>query len=354
MPANPHELLAENRFQKDINNKQTGLYFLEGENGFTVAITNYGARIVSIFVPGKDGNLTDVVLGFDSIDQYLTTDEIYHGAIVGRYANRIAKGKFSIGSNEYQLAVNNGPNHLHGGLKGFDSKVWDVLKSEQSRLVLQYVSPDGEEGYPGTLTTTVSYTVKDTELEIEFQSSTDKETVINLTNHAYFNLNGQGTGSIHDHELMINANAITPVDETLIPTGELRTVLDTPFDFKNAHKIGERIDADDAQLKFGGGYDHNFVLDRLDDSEIVLAARAKGDQSGIVIEVWTTEPGIQLYTGNFMSGKNTLKYGKKDTLRSAFCLETQHFPDSPNHPSFPSTFLKPHKVFHSKTIFRFE
>jgi aldose 1-epimerase len=349
----PTVLLPENRFKKNLNGKDTGLYFLTGENGFTVAITNYGARIVAIYVAGPDGELRDVVVGFDSIDQYLATDEIYHGAVVGRYANRIARGKFAIGKNEYQLSVNNGPNHLHGGLKGFESVVWNVAGFDKQKIVLEYLSADGEEGYPGNLKTIVTYKVKGTELEIIFEASTDAPTIVNLTNHAYFNLNGQGTGSIRAHELMINANAITPVDETLIPTGVFLQVENTPFDFRLPHKIGERIDRDDPQLKFGGGYDHNFVLEATDASDIELAARARGDESGITLEVWTTEPGLQLYTGNFMKGINTLKYGKKDTLQSAFCLETQHFPDSPNHPAFPSTTLLPGQTFNSTTIFRF-
>jgi aldose 1-epimerase len=354
MLSNPTaELLPEEKFKKNVEGKRTGLFFLKGEKGFTVAVTNYGARTVAIFAPDKNGNLHDVVLGFDSIDHYLTTDEIYHGAIVGRYANRIANGKFSIDNNTYTLPINNGPNHLHGGLKGFESVVWDVIVCDNEKIRLQYVSPDGEQGYPGNLTSIVTYIVKGTSLEIEFEAVTDKATVVNLTNHAYFNLNGQGEGSIHGHDLMINAEFFTPVDSTLIPSGELKPVEGTPFDFRTFHKIGERVDGNDIQLKTGGGYDHNFVLKTEQSDVLISAAKAVGDQTGIELEVLTTEPGVQLYTGNFMKGTNTLKYGKKDTIRSGFCLETQHFPDSPNHPEFPSTFLMPGDSYRSKTIFKF-
>lgn len=354
MPSNPAAaLLHEDSFKKIVDGKTTGLFFLEGENDFSVAVTNYGARTVAVFVKAKNGEVYDVVLGFDSIDSYLNTDEIYHGAIVGRYANRIAKGRFSIDGNQFQLPVNNGPNHLHGGLKGFDSVVWDVIFCDKEKITLQYISPDGDQGYPGNLTSTVRYTVKANSLEIVFEATTDRPTVVNLTNHAYFNLNGQGSGSVHDHDLMIHANYFTPVDSTLIPTGELKPVEGTPFDFRKFHKIGERVDRDDIQLKTGGGYDHNFVLKTADSTELISAAKAIGDQSGIEMEVLTTEPGVQLYTGNFMKGTNTLKYGRKDTIRSGFCLETQHFPDSPNQAEFPSTLLKPGESYRSKTVFRF-
>jgi aldose 1-epimerase len=351
--SHPAGLLPEEKFKKNLEGRRTGLFFLKGENGFTVAVTNYGARIVAIYAAAKNGGLHDVVLGFDSIDNYLNTGEIYHGAIVGRYANRIAKGKFSIDNKTYTLPVNNGPNHLHGGLKGFESVIWEVIVCDSEKISLQYISPDGEQGYPGNLTSTVTYSIKDTSLVIDFEAVTDQPTVVNLTNHAYFNLNGQGEGSVHDHDLMINAEYFTPVDNTLIPTGELRPVEGTPFDFRKFHKIGERVDGEDVQLKTGGGYDHNFVLKTKESDELILAAKAKGDLTGIELEVWTTEPGVQLYTGNFMKGTNTLKYGKKDTIRSGFCLETQHFPDSPNHPEFPSTLLKPGDTYRSSTIFKF-
>jgi aldose 1-epimerase len=354
MLSNPAiELLPEEKFKKNVEGRRTGLFFLKGENGLTVAITNYGARIVALYVTDKDNRIHDVVLGFDSIDGYLSTEEIYHGAVVGRYANRIAGGKFSIDNNSYTLPVNNGSNHLHGGLKGFESVVWDVIVCDKEKIRLQYISPDGEQGYPGNLTSIVTYSLIGATLEIHFQAKTDKATVVNLTNHAYFNLNGQGEGSVHNHDLMIHANYFTPVDHTLIPTGELKPVEGTPFDFRQVHKIGERVDGEDIQLKTGGGYDHNFVLKTKDSPELILAAKAKGDKSGIELEVWTTEPGVQLYTGNFMRGTNTLKYGKKDTLRSGFCLETQHFPDSPNHPEFPSTVLRPGEIYKTKTVFRF-
>ena len=340
-------------FEKEIEGNQVSLYILKATNDLQVSITNYGARIVSILVPGKNGAIQEVVAGFDSLDGYLNTSEIYHGAIIGRYANRIAKGKFTLDSKEYQLAVNNPPNHLHGGIKGFHDKVWDAKQMNETTLVLHYFSKDGEEGYPGNLNVQVTYTVTaENELKISFEASTDKTTLLNLTNHAYFNLNGIGSGSILNHELQINADHYTPIDKTSIPLGHLQPVANSPFDFRTPTTIGKRINEPNEQLKNGSGYDHNYALNKNAD-ELSVAAFATGDKSGITLKVLTTEPGMQLYTGNFMGGENRFKSDVIDEQRTAFCLETQHFPDSPNKPQFPSTILKKGEVFKSETIFQF-
>ena len=337
-------------FQATVKGKATDLFVLK--NGVVeVYITNYGARIVSLLVK-KEDQWIDVVMGFESIREYLETDEIYHGTIVGRYANRIARGKFHLNGKEYSLPINNIPNHLHGGPDGFHHQVWDVINMEDNEITLSYFSKDGEEGYPGNMETRVTYRLSNTELEIFFEATTDQPTVLNLTNHSYFNLNGQGTSTILDHALEINADHFTPVDVTLIPTGELAPVEGTPFNFRKPFRIGERINDDHIQLKYGGGYDHNYALNK-NASGRTFAARVKGDETGLVMEVYTEEPGIQLYTGNFMKGLNTLKGGYKDVLRSGFCLETQHFPDSPNQAHFPSTVLEPGQIFKSSTAFRF-
>jgi len=330
------------------------LYTLTNKNGVQVAITNYGGRVVSIRVPDRQGQMADIVLGFDNLDGYLGNDP-YFGAIVGRYANRIAKGRFTLDGVEYKLALNDGPNSLHGGTKGFDKVVWKAMElaKENSALELTYLSKDGEEGYPGNLSVKVTYTLSDeNELWIDYRATTDKDTVLNLSNHSYFNLAGEGNGDILQHLMMINADRFTPVDATLIPTGELRSVAATPFDFRHPTAIGARINDDNEQLKLGHGYDHNFVLDRKG-SGLVLAARVVEPTSGRVLEVKTTQPGIQFYTGNFLDGTIHGKGGKVYGHRSAFCLETQHFPDSPNHPGFPSTELKPGQTFHQITVFKF-
>ncbi len=325
------------------------LYTLSNAKGMEAAITNYGGIIVSIKVPDRGGKPGDVVLGFDSLDGYLK-EHPYFGAIVGRYGNRIAKGKFKLNGAEYTLARNNGENALHGGLKGFDKKVWTAKPSGNS-LELRYVSKDGEEGYPGTLSATVRYTLtNENELRIDYTATTDKATVLNLTNHSYFNL--AGAGDILGHQLTINADRFTPVDAGLIPTGELRPVAGTPFDFRKPHAIGERINNNDEQLKLGKGYDHNFVLNGAAGT-LRLAARATDPSSGRVLEVLTTEPGLQFYTGNFLDGSVKGKGGRAYAFRNGFCLETQHFPDSPNKPSFPTVVLKPGQTFRSTTVFKF-
>ncbi|MER3465192.1 MAG: galactose-1-epimerase [Chitinophagaceae bacterium] len=339
-------------YQRTIDGKQTDLYILKNNQNITVAITNYGGRIVSILVNDKSKTQRDVVVGFGSVDGFIQSSEPYYGALIGRYGNRIAKGKFSLNGEEYCLHLNNGKNSLHGGVKGFQYVVWDVKEVSENCIKLHYLSVDGEEGFPGNLDVHVTYSLNDkNELLMTYEATTDKATVLNLTNHAYFNLNGQGSGTIEEHILMINAEQYTPVDETLIPTG-IESVKGTPFDFTQPIAIGARINADNIQIKYGGGYDHNFVL--ADGSRnMKLAAKAYSPESGISLEVVTMEPGVQLYTGNFMKGDNLLKGGLPDNKRNAFCLETQHFPDSPNHPEFPSTVLYPGKQYHTETIYRF-
>ena len=345
------QLPKRENFNQILDNKQVDLFYLTNDK-IEVAITNYGARIVSIIVEDKNGYKTDVVVGFDSLDGYLKSDEKYHGALVGRFANRIAKGRFTLEGRTYTLATNNGVNHLHGGNKGFQDSVWDIAAVNKNSLSLIYHSIDGEEGYPGNLELKVTYTLTGNDLSIDFEAVSDDTTIINVTNHAFFNLNGQGSGTILDHLLTINADHYTPIDETSIPFGEIAKVEGTPFDFRKPTTIGARIKEDHLQLKNGQGYDHNFVLNQKN-KDLIAAAKALGNKSGITLEVLTTEPGMQLYSGNFMKGTNTIKYGLKDELNSAFCLETQHFPDSPNKPHFPTTTLRKGEQFSSKTIFRF-
>jgi aldose 1-epimerase len=339
-------------FNSTVDGQPTTLYLLKNSGKVSAAITNYGARVVSLLVPDKNGVLTDVALGYDSIGPYVHGPETFFGAVVGRYGNRIAKGKFKLNGKEYTLATNNGPNSLHGGKKGFGAVVWTGKQVNDSTVELTYLSKDGEEGYPGNLKVSVTYTLAGDGLQIGYEASTDKATVANLTNHTYFNLNGQGNGTINNHVLQIAAQTYTPVDSTLIPTGTLLPVDGTPFDFRQPTAIGARINDDNQQLKYGKGYDHNFVVGtRNDVSQAVVTI--KGDQSGIVMKVYTDQPGVQFYGGNFMTGANTLKGGKKDEYRGAFCLETQHYPNSPNQPTFPSTELKPGQTWKSSTTYRF-
>jgi len=338
--------------------EKTDLYVLTNSRGMTVAITTYGATVQSIKVPDRAGKFADVVLGFDTPKEY--EDGTAHiGGTIGRYANRIAHGTFTLAGKTYTLPKNNGENTLHGGVLGFDKRIWaakEVASKEGVAVEFTYASADGEEGFPGTMTLTVTFTLlkAKNELRIDYSASTDKQTVVNLTNHSYFNLAGQGNGDILSQTVQLNATKFTPVDSGLIPTGELRDVKGTPFDFRRSTAIGERINESDEQLKLGRGYDHNWVLDRKTGfSGIELAAVARDPKSGRVLEVLTTEPGIQLYTGNFLDGTAHGKGGRVYEQRYAFCLETQHFPDSPNHAGFPSTTLFPSKPFHSTTILRF-
>lgn len=332
-------------------------FTLKNEAGMTVRITNFGAIITSIIVPDRDGNFADVALGYNDIASYTNAvDKPYFGAVVGRYGNRIAKGKFTIDDQEYTLAINNPPNSLHGGIIGFDKVIWNAkVDDEANAVTLSYLAKDREEGYPGNLNCSVTYRLTDDNaIEIDYHATTDKATPVNLTQHTYFNLKGEGEGTILGHELMINAGRFTPVDETLIPTGRTPAVQGTPFDFTTAKPIGRDIGADDEQLKFGGGYDHNWVLDKGGQTgELTLAASVYEPKSGRVLEVSTTEPGIQFYCGNFLDGRLTGKSGKQYVHRGGFCLETQHYPDSPNQPNFPSTILKPDDEYETKTIFKF-
>jgi aldose 1-epimerase len=347
--------LKKSAFGKNKDGQPVDLFTLTNARGMVVAITNYGGVVVSIQAPDRNGKFADVVLGFDTFEGYLNNTPFF-GALVGRYGNRIAKARFTLDGHEYRLAPNDNGNTLHGGLKGFDKRVWkasDVSTKEVPALELAYLSKDGEEGYPGNLSVKVTYSLTpNNELKIDYAASTDKETVLNLTNHSYFNLAGQGEGDILSHLMTINADRFTPVDATLIPTGELKSVAGTPLDFRKPTAIGARIDANDQQIKFGRGYDHNFVLNRKDGA-LILAARVTEPSSGRVLEVLTTQPGLQFYTGNFLDGSIHGKAGKVYPRRSAFCMETQHFPDSPNHPAFPTTVLKPGEHFQSTTVFRF-
>ncbi len=338
-------------FNDSLDEKAVGLYTLTNANQLKVEISSYGATIVRLFVPDRNGKLEDIVLGYDSLAGYYR-GKSYFGAVVGRYANRIAKAKFTLDGKEYTLAANNGPNTLHGGLKGFDKVVWDARQDSEG-VEFTYTSKDSEEGYPGNLTVRVRYALNNAnELSIRYSAETDKATVLNLSNHSYFNLEGQGKGDILGHELMINAEGFTPVDADLIPTGEIRKTAGTPFDFASPHKIGERVnDTSYDQIRYGKGYDHNFVLNG-ETGKMKLAARVYAPTSGRTLEVNTTEPGVQFYCGNFLDGSEKGK-GSVYQHRYGFCLETQHFPDSPNQPSFPTTVLKPGEKFRSQTIFSF-
>ncbi len=345
-------LIKEEAFRGMHKGKKTGLYTLNNKNGLVAQVTNYGAILVSIYVPDRQGNLADIVQGYDTIDDYINGNSPYMGAVCGRCANRIARGKFTLLGKEYTLAVNNGPNHLHGGITGFSKVVWDVTDVSESAVKMEYFSADGEEGYPGNLSVTVKYTLTDAnELKINYFATTSKATVVNLAGHSYFNLAGEGSGSVYDHELMINGAFFTPTDETNIPTGEILSVKGTPMDFTRPKKIGSEIDKADEQLKFGAGYDHNFVLNNRS-REMGLAAEAHDPLSGRVLEVYTTQPGVQLYTANWIDGEKG-KGGKKYGRRWAFCLETQHFPDSINIPHFPSTILNPGEEYKHVCIYKF-
>jgi aldose 1-epimerase len=345
-------IIREESFKGVHNGKPTGLYTLKNKNGLIAQITNYGAIIVSILVPDRKGNLADIVQGYDTIDEYIKGNGPYMGAICGRCANRIAKGKFTLLGKQYTLAVNNGPNHLHGGITGFNKVVWEVVKVSDSSVKLAYFSADGEEGYPGNLMVSVTYTLTDkNELRLDYFATTDKTTVVNLASHSYFNLAGEGSGSIYDQELTINGAFFTPTDETSVPTGEILSVKGTPMDFTKPKKIGSEIDNNAEQLKFGAGYDHNWVLNHRART-LGIAAVAHDPASGRVMEVHTTQPGVQLYTANWIDGENG-KGGKKYGRRWAFCLETQHFADAINKPHFPSTILNPGEEYKHICMYKF-
>ena len=348
--------ISKQPFGKTDDGTAVDIYTLRNDHGVEVRITTYGGIVVSLETRDRKGKLDDIVLGYDNLDGYLKNNGPYMGAIIGRYANRIARGRFTLNGVEYRLAQNNGENHLHGGLKGFDKVVWTgkALNTPNGvALRLTYVSKDGEEGYPGNLSVTVVYTLTNNdELRIAYAATTDKTTIVNLTHHSYFNLAGQGNGDILKHQLFINANRFTPTDAGSIPTGELRKVRGTPFDFTHLTAIGARIDQDNEQLKFGQGYDHNWVLNKTGRS-LTLAAKAYEQTTGRVMEVYTTEPGLQFYAGNFLDGSINGKEGKVYNRRYGFCLEAQHFPDSPNKPSFPTVVLVPGRRYSQTTIYRF-
>ena len=342
-------------FQTEIDGKMTDLYILKNKNGYEVAVTNYGGSLVAIMVPDKDGQVANVIQGHDNIQDAINSPEPFLSTLVGRYGNRIAKGKFTLEGKEYSLSINNGPNHLHGGPTGFHARVWDAEQLSENSLKLHYLSADGEEGFPGNLDMTVVYTfTDDNELVIDYTGTTDKTTVVNMTNHGFFSLTGiaNPTPTIEDLECEINADYYVPIDDTSIPTGEIESVKGTPFDFTTPHAVGERIDADHIQTKRGAGYDHCFVLNKKQPGELTFAARVVEPKSGRMMEVYTTEPGVQVYTDNWADGYKG-QHGATFPRRSAICFEAQHFPDSPNHPYFPSVVLKPGEVYTQKTIYKF-
>ena len=350
------ELKIEKAPFGEVEGQPVDLYTLTNANGLVMTVTNYGGIVVSLTVPDKAGNLGDIVLGFSTVADYVKNSP-YYGCIVGRYGNRIGKAKFSLDGQEYALAANNGENSLHGGVKGFDKVIWAAKEVKADNAVgveLKYLSKDMEEGFPGNLDATVTYWLtNDNEFKIEYAATTDKPTVVNLTHHSYFNLAGEGSGDILGHELTINADTYTPVDQGLIPTGKLEPVEGTPMDFRTATAVGARIDADFEQLKFGKGYDHNWVLNRKSAGDMELAATVFEPKSGRVMEVLTTEPGLQFYAGNFLDDSRTGKSGKVNGFRTGLCLETQHYPDSPNKPDFPTLVLKPGETYKTSTIYKF-
>ncbi|KIO77874.1 aldose epimerase [Pedobacter lusitanus] len=346
--------LSADSFKRTTDGRETGLYVLKNSKHAEAVFTNYGGRLVSLLIPDNSGKLTDVVVGFNSVNAYEKSTEPYFGATIGRYGNRIAGGKFSLDGKQYTLFTNNGRNTLHGGKNGYQYVVWDAKQPDSHTLELQYLSKDMEEGFPGNLVVKVTYILTDeNELKMDYVATTDKPTVVNLTNHAFFNLNGEGSGNILGHLLQIYADSYTPVDSTLIPTGKIEKVAGTPFDFSKPTTIGARINDKNEQLSYGKGYDHNYVLSRAKETGLFHAATVQGDKSGIVMDVYTMEPGLQFYSGNFMQGKNIFKSGARDDFRTAIALETQHFPDSPNQASFPSTILKPGQTYKTSSIYRF-
>lgn len=348
--------LSPKDFQKEIDGKKTDLFILSNTKGHEVAITNYGGALVGIMVPDRNGRLANVIQGHDTIDGVISSPEPFLSTLVGRYGNRICKGKFSLDGKEYNLAINNGPNHLHGGPTGFHARVWDAKQVNEHSLALRYVSKDGEEGFPGTLTMNVLYTfTNDDELIIDYEGTTDKKTIVNMTSHGFFSLSGiaNPTPSAMNVLCTINADYYVPIDETSIPTGEIRAVKGTPFDFTTPHIIGERIDdPNDEQIKNGAGYDHCFVLNKKQPGELSFAVRVVEPGSGRTMEVYTTEPGVQFYTDNWATGFPG-QHGATFPRRSAICFEAQHFPDSPNHAYFPSVVLEPGQTYRQKTIYKF-
>lgn len=340
-------------FRAQINGKPVDLFVLKNNSGAEMCVTNFGGIVVSLMVPDKNGRMTDVVLGHKSINDYLQTPEKYLGALIGRYGNRIKKSKFVLDGKEYQVTPTNEHYSLHGGKTGYNNVVWDAVQKDAGTLELSYLSPDGDEGFPGALAMKVIYKLTDTnEFNITYEAQTDKATVVNLTQHSFFNLNGEGSGDVNDHVVTINADFFTPNDVNSTPTGEILAVENTPMDFRTPHAIGERIDNQFEQLIFGVGYDHNYVLNKKESGELTFAAKAVGTKTGISMDVLTTEPGVQLYTGNWLNGFEG-KEGHRYTKRTAVCFETQHFPDSPNEPHFPTTTLRPGQVYRQTCIYKF-
>jgi len=344
-------LIPASNFEAEADGKPINLYTLKNSQGMVAQITNFGGKVVNLWTPDKGGNYGDIVLGFNTINEYQKTSEKYFGSLIGRYGNRIAKGHFAIGDSTYTLAQNNGEND--GGIIGYNNVVWDANQSDDQTLVLTYISPDGEEGYPGTLNVKVQYTLTDdNELKIEYWATTDKATPVNLTHHSFFNLKGAGNGDVNGHVVQINADYYTPVDAGLIPTGEIASVEGTPMDFRTPTAIGARVNEDFEQLKFGNGYDHNWVLNKADNG-LTFAAKVVEPESGRTMEVYTNEPGMQFYVGNFLDGTVSGKEGVPYVFRGAFCMETQHYPDSPNKPEFPSTILEPGNEYYSICVYKF-
>jgi aldose 1-epimerase len=353
----PQHKVQISEFGKTKDGATVYRYVLTNDKSLEAVVISYGASLVSLKIPDRDGKVADVVLGYDDLDGY-EQDKAYIGATIGRYGNRIAGGEFVLDGTAFHIPKNNGPNTLHGGTIGFNKRVWtgvDRSRADAQVVELSYTSPDGEQGFPGRLTVTVTYTLRTdkNELRIDYSATTDKDTVLNLTNHSYFNLSGVPNQEISNHQVLIHAQRFLPVNSSLIPTGEVRSVAGTPFDFRKATAIGARINQDDEQLKFGMGYDQTWILEGHGKADLQLAAEAFEPASGRLLEVLTTQPGVQFYTGNSLDGTARGKGGQLYARRTAFCLETQHFPDSPNHPSFPSTELRPGQTFQSTTIFRF-
>lgn len=347
-------LLPEEAFQTTVDGKPVALYTLHAGD-ITMQVTNYGARVVSLWTPDREGRYEDIVLGYENIGRYIdNTGERFLGAVVGPYANRIAKGRFTLDGAEYTLPLNNNGQTLHGGLKGIDRVVWDVVSATDDKLVLHYLHPDGQDGFPGNLDIEMTYSLTpDNEFRVDYKATTDKPTVANFSHHPFFNLKGEGNGTVLDNVLTINASHTTPVDSVLIPTGQIAPVEGTPFDFREPHAIGERIGADNQQLRNGGGYDHNWVIDRKTESGIEQVATVWEPASGRTIEVLSDQPGLQVYSGNFFDGKSIGKYGKPQRYRESLALETQKFPDSPNHDNFPSTVLRPGETYTQVCIYKF-
>ena len=347
--------LKKEDFQTTVNGEKTDLYILRNKEGNEVAITNYGGAIVAIMVPDRKGNLANIIQGHDNIQDVIDSPEPYLSTLIGRYGNRIAKGRFQLKGKVYSLPINNGPNSLHGGKNGFNTKVWDATQINEHAIVLKYTSPYGEEGFTGELDVWVAYTLTDNnELIIKYSAKTNKKTIINLTHHGFFSLAGLAnpTPPIDDLECQINADFFLPIDETSIPTGEILKVAETPFDFRTPKSIGQDIDADHEQIRHGSGYDHCFVLNKKEEGELSFAARIRDPKSGRTMEVYTTEPGVQVYTDNWADGYKG-QHGATFPRRSAICFEAQHFPDSPNHPYFPSVILEPGREYTQKTIYKF-